>query len=150
MLEVWRATTALDVATSTSSPSSAQAVAHADQLNAILGTGGRAPGCAHVINGPHVRPRRPPGSPCTSVCAFLLFTASSCTLARQAERRSVMPEVLTTTHLTATPLAGHIGAEIGGADTGAPLADDVVAQIRQALLDHKVVFLRGQSLDYRR
>ena len=48
-----------------------------------------------------------------------------------------MPEVLTTTHLTVTPLAGHIGAEIGDADTGAPLADDVVAQIRQALLDHK-------------
>ena len=34
MLEVWRATTALGVATSTSSPSSAQAVARADQLNA--------------------------------------------------------------------------------------------------------------------
>ena len=61
-----------------------------------------------------------------------------------------MPEVLTSTRLTVTPLAGHIGAEIGGADTGAPLADDVIAQIRQALLDHKVVFLRGQSLDYRR
>jgi alkyl sulfatase len=26
----------------------------------------------------------------------------------------------------------------------------VIAQVRQALLDHKVVFLRGQSLDYRR
>ena len=61
-----------------------------------------------------------------------------------------MPEILTTTRLTVTPLAGHIGAEISGADTGAPLADEVIAQIRQALLDHKVVFLRGQSLDYRR
>jgi alpha-ketoglutarate-dependent sulfate ester dioxygenase len=45
-------------------------------------------------------------------------------------------------------LAGNIGAEITGADTGTPLSDDTVAQIRQALLDHKVVFLRGQRLDY--
>ena len=33
-------------------------------------------------------------------------------------------------------------------DTGVPLSDEVIARIRQALLDHKVVFLRGQSLDY--
>jgi alpha-ketoglutarate-dependent sulfate ester dioxygenase len=47
-------------------------------------------------------------------------------------------------------LAGNIGAEITGVDTGTPLSDAAVAQIRQALLDHKVVFLRGQSLDYAR
>jgi taurine dioxygenase len=47
-------------------------------------------------------------------------------------------------------LAGNIGAEITGVDTGVPLSDDTVAQIRQALLDHKVIFLRGQSLDYAR
>jgi alpha-ketoglutarate-dependent sulfate ester dioxygenase len=47
-------------------------------------------------------------------------------------------------------LAGNIGAEITGVDTGTELGDDTVAQIRQALLLHKVVFLRGQSLDYRR
>ena len=47
-------------------------------------------------------------------------------------------------------LAGNIGAEITGVDTGTPLGDDAVAQIRQALLDHKVVFLRRQSLDYAR
>jgi alpha-ketoglutarate-dependent sulfate ester dioxygenase len=47
-------------------------------------------------------------------------------------------------------LAGNIGAEITGVDTGTPLSDDAVAQIRQALLDHKVVFLRGQTLDYER
>jgi alpha-ketoglutarate-dependent sulfate ester dioxygenase len=47
-------------------------------------------------------------------------------------------------------LAGNIGAEITGVDTGTELSDDTVAQIRQALLDHKVVFLRGQSLDYQR
>jgi alpha-ketoglutarate-dependent sulfate ester dioxygenase len=62
-----------------------------------------------------------------------------------------MPETLTTaTHVDVTPLAGHIGAEITGVDTGVPLSDDTVARIRRALLDHKVVFLRGQSLNYRR
>jgi taurine dioxygenase len=47
-------------------------------------------------------------------------------------------------------LAGHIGAEITGADAGTELGDDTIAQVRQALLDHKVVFLRDQSLDYAR
>jgi alpha-ketoglutarate-dependent taurine dioxygenase len=47
-------------------------------------------------------------------------------------------------------LAGNLGAEITGVDTGTELGDDTVAQIRQALLEHKVVFLRGQSLNYRR
>src|SRR2546429_9600013 len=62
-----------------------------------------------------------------------------------------MPETLTaTTHVGVTRLAGQIGAEITGADTGTPLSDEEIARIRQALLDHKVVFLRGQSLNYRR
>ncbi len=62
-----------------------------------------------------------------------------------------MSETLTTaTHVDVIPLAGHIGAEITGVDTGAPPSDDAVARIRQALLDHKVVFLRGQHLNYRR
>jgi alpha-ketoglutarate-dependent taurine dioxygenase len=47
-------------------------------------------------------------------------------------------------------LAGNIGAEITGVDTGIALDDDTVGQVRQALLDHKVVFLRDQSLDYAR
>ena len=60
-----------------------------------------------------------------------------------------MPETLTVTaHVGVTQLAGNIGAEITGVDTGVPLSDGVIARIRQALLDHKVVFLRGQSLDY--
>jgi alpha-ketoglutarate-dependent taurine dioxygenase len=45
-------------------------------------------------------------------------------------------------------LAGNIGAEITGVDTATPLSDDAIAQIRAALLDHKVVFLRGQRLNY--
>jgi alpha-ketoglutarate-dependent sulfate ester dioxygenase len=62
-----------------------------------------------------------------------------------------MPETLATaTHVDVIPLAGHIGAEITGVDTGQPLSDDAIDRIRRALLDHKVVFLRGQSLNYRR
>ena len=62
-----------------------------------------------------------------------------------------MPETLTVTaHVGVTQLAGNIGAEITGVDSGVPLSDEVIARIRQALLDHKVVFLRGQSLDYAR
>ncbi len=56
--------------------------------------------------------------------------------------------IATHTKIGVRRLAGNIGAEITGADTGTVLSDDTVAQIRQALLDHKVVFLRGQSLDY--
>jgi alpha-ketoglutarate-dependent taurine dioxygenase len=58
--------------------------------------------------------------------------------------------IATSTKLGVRRLAGNIGAEITGADTGTDLGDDAIAQIRQALLDHKVVFLRGQNLDYAR
>ena len=58
--------------------------------------------------------------------------------------------IATQTTLGVRRLAGNIGAEITGADTGTDLGDDAIAQIRQALLDHKVVFLRGQNLDYAR
>jgi alpha-ketoglutarate-dependent sulfate ester dioxygenase len=58
--------------------------------------------------------------------------------------------IAASTRIGVRRLAGNIGAEITGADTGTDLGDDAIAQIRQALLDHKVVFLRGQSLDYAR
>jgi len=48
--------------------------------------------------------------------------------------------------LAAEPIAGALGAEIRGVDLAQPLADDVVAGIRQALLDHLVVFFRDQHL----
>ena len=54
------------------------------------------------------------------------------------------------TRVSVTKLAGNIGAQISGVDTGDTLSDDDIAQIRQALLDHKVVFLRDQDLDYAR
>ena len=46
------------------------------------------------------------------------------------------------------PLAGRIGAEIRGVDAAADLTDETVAQIRTALVAHRVVFLRDQRLDY--
>ena len=47
-------------------------------------------------------------------------------------------------------LAGNIGAEIGGVDVREPLSPATADEIRQALLRHKVVFLRDQHLDYAR
>jgi alkyl sulfatase len=60
-----------------------------------------------------------------------------------------MTETLTAQPVV-TQLAGNVGAEITGVDTGFPLPARVTAQIRHALLDHKVVFLRDQTLDYAR
>ncbi|MFI7417267.1 TauD/TfdA dioxygenase family protein [Nonomuraea sp. NPDC049684] len=47
--------------------------------------------------------------------------------------------------LTITPVAGRIGAEITGVRLAPDLHPDVVAELRQALLTHKVIFLRGQE-----
>jgi taurine dioxygenase len=44
------------------------------------------------------------------------------------------------------PIAGALGAELAGVDLAQPLPDSVVAAIRQALLDHLVVFFRDQQL----
>lgn len=52
-------------------------------------------------------------------------------------------------HLTITPVSGRIGAEIVGVDLSAHLSDELVAEIRQALVTHKVIFFRGQNLDER-
>src|SRR5258708_18518572 len=54
------------------------------------------------------------------------------------------------TRISVTRLAGNIGAQISGIDTGRELSDVDVAALRQALLEHKVIFLRDQSLDYSR
>src|SRR5688500_9136861 len=45
------------------------------------------------------------------------------------------------------PLTAAIGAEISGVDLAQELDDDTVAAIRQALLEHLVVFFRDQDLD---
>ncbi len=44
------------------------------------------------------------------------------------------------------PLAGAIGAEIHGVNLSANLSDGMVAALRQALLDHLVIFFREQDL----
>jgi taurine dioxygenase len=50
------------------------------------------------------------------------------------------------TRITVGPVAGAIGAEIGGVDLGGELDDEVVAEIRAAWLRHGVVFFRDQEL----
>src|ERR1700740_3631305 len=42
-------------------------------------------------------------------------------------------------------VAGHIGAQITGISVGPELSADLVKLIRDALLEHKVVYFRGQS-----
>jgi taurine dioxygenase len=44
------------------------------------------------------------------------------------------------------PIAGALGAEIGGVDLARDLPDETVAEIRRAWLDHLVVFFRDQDL----
>lgn len=53
----------------------------------------------------------------------------------------------TRTALDVAKVAGNIGAEIGGVDLAADLSAGTIAEIRAALLEHKVVFFRGQDLD---
>jgi taurine dioxygenase len=45
------------------------------------------------------------------------------------------------------PLNPVIGAEIHGLDLSKPLGERTVAGIKKALLDHQVIFFRGQELD---
>lgn len=48
--------------------------------------------------------------------------------------------------ITITRIAGALGAEISGVDLSAPLDADTVGTLRQALLDHLVIFFRDQKL----
>jgi len=48
------------------------------------------------------------------------------------------------------PVAGALGAELGGVDLARDLDDATVAAIRKALLDHCVIFFRDQALDAER
>jgi taurine dioxygenase len=52
------------------------------------------------------------------------------------------------TKLDVRRVAGNIGAEIRGLDISAGINDATMAAVRQAILHHKVVYLRGQQLDY--
>jgi taurine dioxygenase len=44
------------------------------------------------------------------------------------------------------PITGSIGAEIGGVDVSQELSAAAISKIRQALLDHLVIFLRDQEI----
>ena len=48
--------------------------------------------------------------------------------------------------ITVQPLAGALGAEIGGIDLAAELSEATIARLRQIWLDHNVVFFRDQNL----
>ncbi|GAB2965540.1 TauD/TfdA family dioxygenase [Amycolatopsis acidiphila] len=50
--------------------------------------------------------------------------------------------------LTVRPVAGHIGADVDGVDLARPLGGDVVAELKDALHAHRVLFFRGQHLDH--
>jgi taurine dioxygenase len=49
-------------------------------------------------------------------------------------------------HIEVRRISGALGAEIHGVDLARPLEDEVVAEIRRALLDHLVIFFRNQEL----
>jgi len=49
-------------------------------------------------------------------------------------------------HIEVRPIAGALGAELYGVDMSRDLEDDVVAEVRQAFLDHLVIFLRDQKV----
>lgn len=48
--------------------------------------------------------------------------------------------------ITVTRLAGACGAVVGGVDLSAALDDAAIAAVRQALLDHQVIFFRDQHM----
>ncbi|OYP33881.1 TauD/TfdA dioxygenase family protein [Rhodopirellula sp. MGV] len=49
-------------------------------------------------------------------------------------------------HFQLQQIAGTLGAEVSGVDLSTQLSDDVIAEIRKALLDHLVLFFRDQNL----
>jgi alpha-ketoglutarate-dependent sulfate ester dioxygenase len=54
-------------------------------------------------------------------------------------------EVAEYEHISVRRVGGNIGAEIGGVIASGGLADEVVRELRQTLLRHRVVFLRDQG-----
>src|SRR3546814_429385 len=49
-------------------------------------------------------------------------------------------------HIEVHPIAGSLGAEIDGVDLSQELDDEVLGEIRSALLDNLVIFARNQDL----
>jgi alpha-ketoglutarate-dependent taurine dioxygenase len=57
-----------------------------------------------------------------------------------------MTDTTTATKLEITPLSGTIGAELRGVDLKTSLDSQTVSEIRQTLVDFKVIFFPGQHL----
>ncbi|HEU4438622.1 MAG TPA: TauD/TfdA family dioxygenase [Methylomirabilota bacterium] len=55
-------------------------------------------------------------------------------------------EARTYRHIEVQPVSGSLGAEIRGVNVTAALDDAVIAEMRQAFLDHLVIFFRDQKL----
>src|SRR5215470_1026598 len=49
-------------------------------------------------------------------------------------------------HIEVRPMAGALGADVGGIDLAQPLSDAAFAEIERALHEHLVIFLHGQEL----
>lgn len=60
---------------------------------------------------------------------------------------STLESPATTSQFSLRRVAGALGAEILGVDAAHP-TDDAIAYVHAALLEHRVVFLRDQHLDY--
>ena len=52
------------------------------------------------------------------------------------------------TAFSVRPVTPRIGAEIDGIDLSLDLPDEVIAEVRQALLTYKVLFFRDQNLTH--
>lgn len=56
------------------------------------------------------------------------------------------PQAESPGRITVTPLAGTLGAEVSGVDLSGPIEEATFRELRQALLDHLVIFFRNQPL----
>ena len=54
---------------------------------------------------------------------------------------------MSSANLEIKPVAGRIGAEIVGIDLNTDLSNGIISEIRQALIQYKVIFFRQQTLD---
>ncbi|MBD2341418.1 TauD/TfdA family dioxygenase [Calothrix sp. FACHB-156] len=54
---------------------------------------------------------------------------------------------MTSQYFDIKPIAGRIGAKIIGVDLSSHLSDEIISDIRKALVKHKVIFFREQNID---
>jgi taurine dioxygenase len=66
---------------------------------------------------------------------------------RTGANAGMLTPMVDSQNITARPLSGLIGAEIGGVDLASGPAQGTVDELRQALLKYNVIFLRDQELD---